>query len=271
MLHNTGVSYPAAGSHYAGNPDGSWVSLDNQTWSSVCDYGFHYTWMIRVELTDAVPMTFHTITATSADPSQGSVNGGGTYPDGSTVTLTASAAAYHYFVQWDDGITENPRTITVTSDASYTAQFEPNMYTINVVTEQPDMGTVTGGGSYPYGSVIQIEAIPFDGYEFQRWTGGNTDNPRTVTVTGNKSYNALFRLAAGIDDYGQTNVRIFSQGNQIVVDGAEGQTVEIYDVTGKLIARDTQDTNHRVFTVTARGVYTVKTSNGVTKKVTVVR
>lgn len=272
VLHNTGVSYPAAGSHYAGNPDGSWVSLDNQTWSSVCDHGLNYTWMIRAGLTDAMPVVFHTITATSANASQGSVSGGGTYPDGSTVTLTASAAANHHFVQWNDGITENPRTITVTSDTSYTAQFEANMYTITVVTEQPDMGTVTGSGNYPYGSVIQIEAIPFDGYEFQRWTGGNTDNPRTVTVTGNKNYNALFRPAAGIDDREQSDVKIYSQGNRIVVDGAEGQTVEIYDVTGKLLARDmANESNHRVFTMTANGVYTVRISNGVSKKVTVVR
>jgi hypothetical protein len=271
VLHNTGVSYPAAGSHYDGNPDGSWISLDNDNWSSVCDYGFHYTWMIRVGLADAVPVTFYTITATSANASQGSVSGGGIYPDGTAVTLTATAAAHHHFVQWEDGSTGNPRTITVTGDASYTAQFEPNMHTITVVSEQSEMGTATGGGTFPYGSVIQIEAIPFDGYEFLRWTGGNTDNPRTITVTGNKSYSALFRVAAGIDDHEQSNVKIFSQGNRIVVDGAEGQTVEIYDVSGKLVARDTHVANHRVFTVTASGVYTVKTDNGITKKVTVVR
>lgn len=272
VLHNTGVGYPAAGSHYAGTPDGSWVSMDNVNWSSVCDYDLHYTWMIRAGLTDAVPVTFHTVTATAADPSQGNVSGSGTYPDGSTITLTASAAAHHHFVQWSDGSTENPRTFTLTGDTTFTAYFEAATYTINVVSEMPDMGTATGGGTFPYGTDIQIEAIPFDGYEFMRWTGGNTDNPRTVTVTGNKSYSALFRTAAGIDDREQTSVTIFSQGYQIVVDGAEGQTVEIYDVAGKLVARETaNDTHHRVFTMTASGIYTVKTGNGITQKVTVLR
>jgi hypothetical protein len=246
--------------------------MDNENWSSVCDYGLPYTWMIRAGLTDAVPVTFHTVTATAADPSQGNVSGSGTYPDGSTITLTASAAAHHHFVQWSDGSTENPRTFTLTGDTTFTAYFEAATYTINVVSEMPDMGTATGGGTFPYGTDIQIEAIPFDGYEFMRWTGGNTDNPRTVTVTGNKSYSALFRTAAGIDDREQTSVTIFSQGYQIVVDGAEGQTVEIYDVAGKLVARETaNDTHHRVFTMTASGIYTVKTGNGITQKVTVLR
>ena len=272
VLHNTDVSYPAVGSHYAGNPDGSWVSLDGNSWSSICDYGYYYTWMIRVGLTDAEPMTFYTITAAAANSSQGSVSGGGTYPDGSTVTLTAFPTSHHHFLQWDDGSTQNPRTITVTGDATYTASFETDTYTINVVSEMPNMGSVTGGGTFPYGTTIWIEAIPFEGYAFMRWIGGNTDNPRMVTVTENKTYNALFCEDTGIEDFEHDGVNIYRYGSQIVVDGATGQSVEIYSLDGKLIATELHsDADHRVFTVTASGTYLVRTGNGTVKKVTVVR
>ncbi len=71
----------------------------------------------------------HTITAVSANPNQGTVTGSGTYPDGSIVTLTAIAANDYHFVSWNDNNTDNPRRITVTGDATYTAYFEENTYT----------------------------------------------------------------------------------------------------------------------------------------------
>lgn len=272
VFHNAGVTYPAACSHYAGNPDGSWVSLNGENWVSVREYGLDYTWMVRVGLTDAVPITFYTITAASDNSGQGSVSGGGTYPDGSTVTLTATPASHHHFLQWNDGSTQNPRTITVTGDTTFTATFEIDSYTISVVSEMPTMGSATGGGTFPYGTAIWIEAIPFDGYAFMRWIGGNTDNPRMVTVTGNKTYNALFCEDTGLGDVSENSVNIYSYGSRIVVDGAAGQSVEIYSIDGKLIATELHsDADHRVFTVTADGTYLVRTGNGTVKKVTVVR
>lgn len=91
VLYNTGVNYPAAGSTYAGNPDGSWVSLNDSTWNSICDFGFYYTWMVRPVLSSgSVPQTY-TITAVSANISMGEVIGGGTYAAGTTVQLMANA------------------------------------------------------------------------------------------------------------------------------------------------------------------------------------
>ena len=272
VLHNSGTNQPAVGSHYAGNPDGSWVSTDGNVWTSVCDGNLYYTWMLRAVLSNTEPVIFHTITAVPDDATLGNVNGGGTYPDGATVTLTATAVSHYHFTQWDDGSTSNPLTITVTSDTTYTAYFQIDMHQINVASEMPDMGTTTGSGSFPYGSEIQIEAIPYSGYEFQRWIGGSTDNPRTVTVTGNKNYYALFQPAVGIEDMTMPEVTIYSYGNHILVDGAAGQSVEIYSMDGKLIACERQsDAEHRVFTVTSSGTYLVRTGNGTVKRVTVVK
>lgn len=43
---------------------------------------------------------------------------------GSSYTLTAQEDACRPFVRWSDGNTENPRTVTVTEDATYTAEYE---------------------------------------------------------------------------------------------------------------------------------------------------
>ena len=61
---------------------------------------------------------------------------------GSSYTLTAQEDACHPFVRWSDGNTDNPRTVTVTADATYTAEFETEQYTITVESDDPSMGTV---------------------------------------------------------------------------------------------------------------------------------
>lgn len=66
----------------------------------------------------------YTITATSANTTMGTVTGGGTYNSGATATLTAMPNSGYHFVRWQDNNTQNPRTITVTANATYTAYFE---------------------------------------------------------------------------------------------------------------------------------------------------
>ena len=60
----------------------------------------------------------------------GSVTGGGSYESGKTATLTATPNAGYKFKQWSDGNTQNPRSVTVTANATYTAQFEKLTYSV---------------------------------------------------------------------------------------------------------------------------------------------
>ena len=73
---------------------------------------------------EAIPPTQYTITVQSNNAAWGSVTGGGTYNEGTAVTLTATPASGYHFVQWQDGLTANPRTVVVTANATYTATFE---------------------------------------------------------------------------------------------------------------------------------------------------
>lgn len=66
-----------------------------------------------------------TVTATSADETMGTVSGGGTYTNGATATLTATPNVGYHFVQWNDGNHDNPRSLTVTHDTTFTASFAP--------------------------------------------------------------------------------------------------------------------------------------------------
>ena len=59
-------------------------------------------------------------------------------------------------------------------------------------TNNNQWGEVAGGGMYTDNTTITITATPYDGYSFLRWSDGNTDNPRTLTVTKDITLTAEF-------------------------------------------------------------------------------
>ena len=65
-----------------------------------------------------------TLTVRSANESQGSVSGGGTFDEGSTQTVRATPKIGFAFDKWSDGSTQNPRTVKLTSDLTLTASFK---------------------------------------------------------------------------------------------------------------------------------------------------
>ena len=66
-------------------------------------------------------------TLTVSDPQGcGEVHGSGTYVAGSHVTIEAIPDNDCYFVQWNDGITDNPRVVHLVQDTTFVAMFEFN-------------------------------------------------------------------------------------------------------------------------------------------------
>ena len=65
-----------------------------------------------------------TLMVRSANESQGSVSGGGTFDEGSTQTVQATPKTGFAFDKWSDDSTQNPRTVKLTSDLTLTASFK---------------------------------------------------------------------------------------------------------------------------------------------------
>ena len=110
------------------------------------------------------------VNVSANDPTMGSVRGGKQYKYGATATIEAIPAEGYRFVQWSDGNTDNPRTLTVIGDISLTAEFVPIVYQVTADVTDPAMGNVTGGGEYAYGTSATLEAIPSAGYRFVQWS-----------------------------------------------------------------------------------------------------
>lgn len=107
-----------------------------------------------------------------------------------------------------------------------------------------------------------------EGYRFEGWgiTPGYqnivTDNPLTVTVSDDMTVKAYFAICAvGIDEMPADAVRVYSRGGDIVVEGADGEPVQVFDIVGRPIASRALRT----------GIYFVKVGNRPARKVTVIR
>lgn len=92
-------------------------------------------------------------------------------------------------------------------------------YTITAEANDATMGTVTGGGEYALDATVVLTATPNNGFEFVSWNDGNTENPRTITVTADASYVAVFQP-------------VMTNGIKVAFDGTEwtaaGQNAAFY-------------------------------------------
>ena len=138
-----------------------------------------------------------------ADPTEGGdVTGGGTYNIGQNCTLTATPATGYDFVNWTkNGIqvsTNATYIFNATESATYVAHFQLQSFTISVSVNPTDAGTVTGDGTYDYGTSCTVTATPIQRYEFVGWTeDGNivsTETSYTFTVTANRNLVANFEM-----------------------------------------------------------------------------
>ena len=181
----------------------------------------------------------YTIQVRPENPLYGSVYGGGTYPVNTVITIGAVPAQGYYFSGWQDGNVDNPRTITVTENALYTASFSPNpVVTYNVtVNYDANHGYVVGGGTFVAGSIISIAAIPYEGYQFDRWSDNSTDNPKEILVDHDITLTAFFRFT-NVDEHGSVAYTLYPNpaNDMLHVEGLDGSNeIKIYNVMGVLV------------------------------------
>ena len=190
-ISTAGSNHTALSYDYAGN-----LYVANRSVETITFYAMPYSGMVATPAASKYAFQLgrksYTITATANDATMGSVTGTGTYYEGEEVTLKATANAGHAFVDWSNGATEPTLTFTATKDSTVQANFKVLSYTVALATNDEAKGTVSGAGTYEYGTKVELTATPADGYELLYWSDRSTDNPRTITVDGNEALSAYF-------------------------------------------------------------------------------
>lgn len=124
----------------------------------------------------------------------------GDFDESEQVQVTATANDHWVFTGWggDYSGTENPVTIVMDDDKSLSALFEKREYSLKIniegegeVTERLLNAKAT---DYPAEAIVELKAVPEDGWTFLEWSGdlSGPSNSRSVTINETKEVTATF-------------------------------------------------------------------------------
>ena len=212
-----GSTSPAAGSY-------TYYSGDVVSISATADAGYNFVnWSGDVSDPNAASTTVvmdddKTISANfasdttypltiTASPSAGGttdpIPGTHNYAENEMVQVTAIPNSGYHFVNWTGDASGTDSVITITMDAekNITANFALNstpQHTLTMKVNQSGWGSTdpaVGNHNYDEDTVVNIRALPAEGYRFVNWTGAVGDNnasETTVYMDGDKTVTANF-------------------------------------------------------------------------------
>ena len=172
------------------------------------------------------------------------VNSGRTteYDSGTTVKLTAQAAAEWVFIGWTGDIesTEESVQIVIGEPKEVTAKFEKKKYplSVNIDGEGEVIEEIVNAGrttDYDSGTTVKLTAQPEGEWLFTGWSGDigeidPTDNPIQLSIIESKTVTATFEkkkypLTVNIDGEGEVLEEIVNAGR--TTDYDSGTTVKL--------------------------------------------
>lgn len=126
-------------------------------------------------------MSEYTLTLVANPVDGGEVVGAGVYTFFDEIEVDAIPAEGYAFVNWTDEegdvvSEEAAKTLTeLSADLTLIANFELVDYTLTLVANPEEGGTVTGAGVYNFGDVVSVDAVPAEGFVFVNWTDADGD------------------------------------------------------------------------------------------------
>ena len=195
------------------------------------------------------------------------------YYYGDQITLTATPAPGNYLEGWQANPTSYSQTTStyrLRVDSTLLGQIieiqallrpDPQvLYTISASPFNPSMGEAIGSGRYLSGTPVSLLAVPYPGYKFTGWSNGQTDELLLFNATSDLTLTAYFAPdgTLGINDLPADSIRIYTLGATIHIFGAEGRTLTLYDISGRLLLRHRATAFHTALPAPAAGVYLLR-------------
>lgn len=141
-------------------------------------------------------------------------------------------------------------------------------YAITPFVNNRNWGSVSGGGLYRFGELVTLEATPNPGYHFVKWGDADSHAVRQIIVSGETTYFAYFAEGeVGVDQAGISAVSLFVDGRKLIVKGAEGCQVGVYDIMGRKVWLNRMADSEQHIALPAPGVYLVCIDGAAARKI----
>lgn len=131
----------------------------------------------------------HIINATVNIPGAATIEGAGVYYYNTYATLIATGTQHYTFRTWTENnhtvSTDSLYTFLVTGDRDLMANFTLNHYVVTATTNIPEVGVLTGAGTYLCGDLVTMTAAPNLHASFVNWT----ENGEVVSTEPEFSFN----------------------------------------------------------------------------------
>jgi uncharacterized repeat protein (TIGR02543 family) len=223
----------------------------------------------------------YTITV-NGDSHISSTSGSGTYYYGSSINISAAASTGYHFKNWNDNNSDNPRTITVTADETYTASSVANNYTLYFNYNKPSTAlnnianNIIGSKTVTYDSKVGNLPNPsLIGWDFAGWfdkNGAKYTSETIYKVAGNTTIYAKWNDDTPTTSINTTNNIATSQTVTLnAVDNGSGVASYYWGKSNPNTTNVTYNTVNpikssysRIETVNSEGTYyfSVKDRNG---------
>ena len=204
----------------------------------------------------------------------GTCTGFGNYPYGSAASVVAVPYSGYQFSHWSDGATYNPYTFAVVDDVQLTAYFYANGTPYQdtlILHDTAYLEVLVHDTTYVFSTdtliEVQYETITDTLFLTETdtlWLHDTIYLPQYI-------HDTIYITQEGIDGKEALCAKVYSSRGQVVVEGAEGNMVTLFDLNGRLLATK-QDSGAAIrFDTPASGTYMIKIGNQMARKVVVVR
>jgi hypothetical protein len=171
--------------------------------------------------------------------------GTSSYDEGTEVPLVALPHTGYRFVNWTGdvdtiaNVEDNTTTITMKGDYSITAKFAVKQYSLIVESTEGGSVTTPGENAYTYekDEVVNLTAVPDEGYEFIDWTGDVSTiadtSAASTSITMNDNYYITASFGVGIYDwYDLDAIRENLSGSYILMNDLDYNTPGYAELVG---------------------------------------
>lgn len=166
------------------------IPLTNANYPNAPNYGFGHGLLDAYAAASSIVEETYTVILTADPPDGGTVSGEGIYPAGTELTVSAEPHQGYSFKNWtENGLIRSDQleyTFTVKSDRDLVANFDASSYSIDLLVDPQEGGSVTGGGSYGHSDLVTVTAKSNRSYRFSGWF----ENDHLVNSSHSFSFNA---------------------------------------------------------------------------------